>query len=284
MNLGTNPLSNDSDGDGLDDMYEVVTLQSSPLLKDTDSDGLNDSFELEVRTNPTLADTDDDGLDDGWEYEYREFSGVNPLISASGQELANDYDSDGLSLLEESIAGTDPGNNDTDGDKLNDKWETIYQEYIGIDPLERSSSSSLSSDSDGDGLTLLNESIVDTDPASSDTDKDGLGDGWELTYIDANGVDPVVKATEAELESDQDNDRLTLLEEAQRNKNPNKADNPSEEPSDNESTEDFASSSFSYLPWVLVTVTLVLILCTVIIAYNVRKRRSKRRKWKWRDV
>ena len=286
----TNPGNSDSDGDGLNDGWEynygefhgvnpLISASGQELASDYDSDGLSLLEESIAGTDPGNNDTDGDGLSDGWEVIYNEMAGVDPLIPAMDKELAEDTDNDGLTLLEEELAGTNPVSNDTDGDKLNDKWEVIYQEYIGIDPLRKISPSSLSSDSDEDGLTLLNESIAGTDPASSDTDDDGIGDRWELTYIDADGVDPLVKATEEELESDQDNDGLTLLEEAQRNKNPNKADN--EESNGNESPGDFAFLGLSYLQWSLVIASLFLILFIITIIYILRKGRGKGRTWKW---
>ena len=291
--LYTDPLTNDSDRDGLKDRWEdeyrefhgvnpLIRASGQELASDYDSDGSSLLEESIAGTDPGNNDTDGDGLSDGWEIMYNELTEVDPLVPVPDEKLAEDADNDGLTLLEEERAGTNPASNDTDGDKLNDKWELIYQEYIGIDPLRKSSPLSISSDSDEDGLTLLNESIAGTDPASSDTDDDGLGDGWELTYIDTDGVDPVVKATEEELESDQDNDRLTLLEEAQRNKNPNKADN--EELSVNGSSGDFAFLGLSYLQWILVIVSLLLIFFIVTIIYILRKRRAKGRTWDWSNL
>ena len=286
----TNPGNSDSDGDGLNDGWEyeyrefhgvnpLISASGQELASDYDGDGLSLLEESIAGTDPGNNDTDGDGLSDGWEVIYNELTEVDPLIPAMDKKLAEDVDNDGLTLLEEERAGTNPVSNDTDGDKLNDKWELIYQEYIGIDPLRKISPSSLSSDSDEDGLTLLNESIAGTDPASGDTDDDGLGDRWEQTYIDADGVDPVVQATEEELESDQDNDGLTLLEEAQRNKNPNKADN--EESNVNESPGDFAYLGLSYLQWSFVIASLLLIFFIITIIYILTKGRDKGRTWKW---
>jgi len=44
--LGTNPQSYDSDGDGLIDRVEVKIYKSDPLNKDTDGDGYNDGDEV----------------------------------------------------------------------------------------------------------------------------------------------------------------------------------------------------------------------------------------------
>ncbi len=45
-------LAVDSDGDGLDDEYEVNTSGTSPLLADTDGDGMGDAAEIVAGTSP----------------------------------------------------------------------------------------------------------------------------------------------------------------------------------------------------------------------------------------
>ena len=109
----TNPDNPDTDGDGLNDSYEFLTLGTNATSADTDGDGLNDSYEfLTLGTNATSADTDGDGLGDGWEVKYNGTSGVNPLVAATAEELASDTDNDGLNLLEEFKANLDPGTAD----------------------------------------------------------------------------------------------------------------------------------------------------------------------------
>ncbi|HOO21493.1 MAG TPA: hypothetical protein PL011_08920, partial [Kiritimatiellia bacterium] len=60
----------DADGDGLDNLAERLAgtdLQNA----DTDGDGLGDRDELELHgTSPVAADTDGDGLPDGWEIDH----------------------------------------------------------------------------------------------------------------------------------------------------------------------------------------------------------------------
>ena len=41
--IGSNPLVVDTDGDGLNDGYEVLIWGSDPTLVDTDGDGFNDA-------------------------------------------------------------------------------------------------------------------------------------------------------------------------------------------------------------------------------------------------
>ena len=227
----TNPLSNDTDDDGLLDGWEALYSESygvDPLVNVTEeelnSDEDNDSLSLREEasngTNPMLNDTDGDGLLDGWEVQYNGTSGVNPTVQANSSELESDDDSDGSTLLGESLVDTDPSSNDTDGDGLLDGWETLYSESYGVDPLVKVTEEELSSDQDSDGLTLLEEYIIRSDPFNSDTDGDGLLDGWEALYSESYGVDPLVKVTEEELISDEDNDGLSLREEASIRTNP----------------------------------------------------------------
>ncbi|OED37447.1 hypothetical protein AB833_23805 [Chromatiales bacterium (ex Bugula neritina AB1)] len=84
---GTNPGLADTDGDGLNDGFEVNTVLSNPLVADTDLDGLNDGLEYNTLfTNPTLIDSDFDGTNDGDE----------------------DSDGDGITDFNEVTNGTDP--------------------------------------------------------------------------------------------------------------------------------------------------------------------------------
>ncbi len=59
----------DDDADGLDNCTEANKLGTDPDLADTDGDGLDDGFEVELGTDPNLADTDGDGFDDGSEVD-----------------------------------------------------------------------------------------------------------------------------------------------------------------------------------------------------------------------
>lgn len=69
LQLGTNPLLVDTDGDGLSDYAEHVTWGTDPLLADTDGDGVNDYAEaITWGTNPlvsNLADLAPRGSPDG---------------------------------------------------------------------------------------------------------------------------------------------------------------------------------------------------------------------------
>jgi len=100
-------------------------------------------------------------------------------------EPGSDGDGDGLSDAAEAIAGTDPSQDDSDGDGILDGQEV---NVLGTDPKLV--------DSDGDGLTdnletdtgiYVSAGDIGTDPLSVDTDEDGFGDGLE----EAEGTSPV---------------------------------------------------------------------------------------------
>ena len=134
----TDPLSGDTDGDGLDDA-EGATFGSDPTKADTDGDGVDDQSEywgvrgyssgvqtdennIEwKRSDPTDTDTDGDGIDDGTEVE----KGMDPT--------SDDSDDDGLSDSREFDGATDPASPDTDGDNLADGWEIRGESDEGAD-------------------------------------------------------------------------------------------------------------------------------------------------------
>ncbi len=136
----------DTDGDGLEDVYEIY-YGSDINLPDTDEDGLSDYYEVYTSsTYPSLKDSDENGIMDGDE----------------------DYDEDGLSILEECNHNTDPLNPDTDYDNLLDGDEiNVY------------STNPLVADEDQDGLIDGDEIKVGTNPLNPDTDGDGILDGDE---------------------------------------------------------------------------------------------------------
>jgi len=141
----------DFDGDGLA-TYREYNIRTDPLSNDTDGDGLGDKEELfEPTVSAVLNDTDGDGTLDGAE----DFDGDNLTVAA---ELANgtaindsDTDRDGLADGSElKQYGTDPLDYDTDGDGLSDGDEIA----VGSDPL--------SNDTDGDGTVDANETYETT--------------------------------------------------------------------------------------------------------------------------
>ncbi len=101
---------------------------------------------------------------------------VGPTSLTTAQ-LAGDDDNDGLSGKDEVAVGSDPFNEDSDGDGLLDGEEV---NTYGTDPRRQ--------DSDNDGL--LDRAEVEqynTNPTLADTDLDGASDGEEI----AMGTDPL---------------------------------------------------------------------------------------------
>ena len=130
MKLGTNPFSDDTDGDELVDLFEVYFSGTNPTIVDTDGDGIKDGDEdidmdgltnLEEQnfgTNPDDRDTDGDNLFDGKEITL----GTNPLNP--------DSDGDGLQDGMEVDTGSNPLLKDSDQDGIPDGKETIVQEIV----------------------------------------------------------------------------------------------------------------------------------------------------------
>lgn len=115
--IGSDINKIDSDYDGLDDYYEVLTLLTDPTSQDTDlngisdfdedfdSDGLSNGEEYIIGTEPEMKDTDKDKLFDGDEVNLYN---TNPLLF--------DTDADGISDGDEITLATDP-NKETENTK-----------------------------------------------------------------------------------------------------------------------------------------------------------------------
>ena len=119
---------NDSDGDGLDDTWELTYFANLTIatgVGNNDGDALNNLQEQAAGTNPTLTDTDGDNLTDSDEVNTHS---TNPLIL--------DTDGDGLNDdVELSSANgfiTDPTEEDSDSDGFNDALEISE----GTDPTD----------------------------------------------------------------------------------------------------------------------------------------------------
>lgn len=129
-------------------------------------------------------DTDSDGLPDDWETRV---AGDLTTLEAGG-----DPDNDSLTNEEEFTGGTNPTNDDTDGDGALDGEETrtgIWNSSSdrGTDPLRV--------DTDGDGIpdgaetntgAFIDETDTGSDPHSLDSDMDGFSDGAEVIFASSN--------------------------------------------------------------------------------------------------
>ena len=96
--------------------------------------------------------------------------GISEILLSSGNTLRaygsiRDNDSDGVIDFAEHLSGTDPNDNDSDGDGLIDSEDSA--------PLDNRYKHM---DSDGDGLSDYEEMRKGTDPQDPDSDRDGLSD------------------------------------------------------------------------------------------------------------
>ena len=233
----TDPLNKDTDGDSLDDGWEV-SEGFDPLNPngDFDGDGLSDVSEMKkYGTNPKNKDTDDDNWWDGAEV-LGTIPGPYPGGPGSFQTcnpLLKDSDADGLSDWEEGNLNGGAGyqndgfttfcwDPDTDDGGVSDYDEAMlikmgwgFNPQNGLDDLRDSDSDGITdarelldpkntclnpvkADSDGDLVKDGDELAKGLDPCDEDTDNDLIGDGDELLFV---GSDP--------LKPDTDGDGLT---------------------------------------------------------------------------
>lgn len=123
----TSPIRADTDGDGLNDSYEALTLLTDPTSADTDNDGISDGVEVNgAYGNPAQAsdprnnNTDGDAFDDG--EEDTNFNGVlDPgETDPTRREDSGDADGDGIQNWEENLSCTLWDVADTDFGGIND--------------------------------------------------------------------------------------------------------------------------------------------------------------------
>ncbi len=128
------------------------------------------------------GDTDGDGMRDTWER-------VNKLDHLGASDETADYDNDGLTSLEEFLAGSDPGRQDTDGDGLSD-----------FEEVNTTNSDPVLADTDGDGLTDGEEvNQYGTSPTLWDSDGDQSSDAEEILTF---GTDPLDRGNAPSLLTD----------------------------------------------------------------------------------
>ena len=137
----TNPQNSDSDGDGLNDSYEALTLLTDPTSRDTDNDGIPDGVEINsAYGNPAQAsdprnnNTDGDAFDDGDE-DTNGNGVVDPgETDPTRREDSGDEDNDGLQNWEENLSCTEWNVADTDFGGVNDGDERNVSH--GTDPCD----------------------------------------------------------------------------------------------------------------------------------------------------
>ncbi len=123
----TSPIRADTDGDGLNDSYEALTLLTDPTSSDTDNDGISDGVEVNgaygnppQASDPRNNNTDGDAFDDG--EEDTNFNGVLDAgeTDPTRREDAGDADGDGIQNWEENLSCTLWNVADTDFGGIND--------------------------------------------------------------------------------------------------------------------------------------------------------------------
>ncbi len=200
----TDPTLDDTDGDALEDDLEFEQ-QTIPIgVVDTDTDGLWDGTEyyglLGGVTDPSNPDTDNDGC---WETEFAvsPIEAVDVDTDADGIFNALDVDSDNDWIWDgaatEDCAGVNDSDadgipdildNDSDNDFLSDRQEeglNTWHTWLNNDDQDV--------DNDGrmDGVEYFQETHQPhqgewalgwrpSDPNLTDTDRDGLNDGFEV--------------------------------------------------------------------------------------------------------
>ena len=161
--------------------FQKLSLSLNPLTPDTDGDGLTDYDELFVYgTNPLLADTDGDGMPDGWEVA----NGLNPRVN----DASADLDLDGLTNLQEyqnralgywanQADSLSDGRSDSErlfGSQTNRFYYDRNDRLIGADYNRGSNGFAIAYVYDGNGNLLRQKSLV------RDTNHNGLPDVWEF--------------------------------------------------------------------------------------------------------
>ncbi|SDZ99919.1 hypothetical protein SAMN05216562_1613, partial [Microbulbifer marinus] len=217
----TDPLDarEDFDGDGLTNLQEFLA-GSDPAVMDSDGDGIVDGDDFAPADSRYRLDADGDGLPNEWEL-------ANGLNQFDARDASDSYfgDSDGLTPLREFALGTDPRNDDSDGDYADDRMDryplnSLYFLDSDRDSMPDSWESSYgfdyysaldgNDDPDGDGISNRYEFAAGSNPLVDelrDSDGDSMPDYWESLY----GLDPQA----ADADGDADGDGLSNLQEFQ---------------------------------------------------------------------
>ena len=192
----------DADGDGLQNLCEYkwtqVRLQSIEGLL-LESHGENSTnAELWAVADPNNVDSDGDSLPDGWEAAYScswdpSRVGINPL---NGSDALNNPDGDGFDINRDGIL------------QLNEAFVNYLEYHLKDDLFDENSpvdfsqlpfglSTDLFSNVSNAGIPqasypdrasgslIANQNPFDSgaaDPLNSDTDDDGMPDGWEIWF------------------------------------------------------------------------------------------------------
>ncbi|MDG1535983.1 MAG: hypothetical protein P8Q45_02025 [Candidatus Thalassarchaeaceae archaeon] len=193
----------DADGDGLDNLCEYMwgNLLETVLIEGLPTHRENASAAQSwTKTDPNNPDSDGDSLPDGWEARYqctwgRNNQGINPL---NGSDALNNPDGDGFDVnhdgvldlneslvnwleyhLKDQIIHTDT--TDT-GLTFPDNFTTLlaHESWIGFAGASFGLHTSNSYRSLINGTT--SDDVGASNPLESDSDHDGIPDGWEFYH------------------------------------------------------------------------------------------------------
>ncbi|MEW5852151.1 MAG: tandem-95 repeat protein [Myxococcota bacterium] len=190
----------DGDGDGLDDAEEA-TLGTDPADADSDDDGVRDGFEPNFAVdsdgdgliNPLDPDSDNDGVLDGTELGL-----TAPDASTNVQRGHFLADVDPATVTNALLADTDRGGARDGAEDGNHNGQVDSGETNPLDP----SDDNAVQDTDGDGLSNVEERAIGTNEGDADSDDDGVVDGMEANYALDTDADGQINA----LDLDSDND------------------------------------------------------------------------------
>lgn len=117
------PKGSDHDGDGVSNWKELTLYGSDPLKQDTDGDGLPDGQE----------DTDGDGISDQWEQMLIEQSENPGSLSLLDITAEGDFDGDGILNFQEYLSGLSGYQTDSDGDGYSDGLSVGEEVFLRLD-------------------------------------------------------------------------------------------------------------------------------------------------------
>jgi hypothetical protein len=217
-----------TDNDGLPNSWELkygLNIHIDDALEDPDGDGFTNFFEFHYEPkigrsmNPNSEDSDEDGMPDQWEIEH----GLNPTRDDGGVDAEKDY------MVNKHLY------NDTSYDinNLNFFFSDGYGETK---------------------FTNYEEYLAGTHPLNSDTDDDGMEDGWEVHF----GLDPLIDDSK----KDPDNDGYSNLAEFRGNTDPT-------DKNDNLGNPDYTSRNILY--FTITIFILSLIILSVVLSLKILK-------------
>jgi hypothetical protein len=157
-------------------------------------------YELLAKVEGKFSDNYQDktiiqGADYFYKIRYYKNNSKSPLSEPVKTDYSKDTDGDGLYDYQELSLGTNMNERDTDKDGLEDNYEV---QFTLTDPTladtDGNDVNDGDEDLDADGLTVLKELGLGTDPKAADSDADGLMDGLEIE----KGTDPLKEDTDGD--------------------------------------------------------------------------------------